>query len=113
MDTVEQELGAQALTTLLDQFISEGGKVDAARKLHADATLGNLCRSIMKLWFVGIWYDPGNPGRPQRVVSTQAYKEGLVWKVMQAHPMGYSMWTFGHWQDPPPSLDKFLTVNVP
>ena len=43
------------------------------------------------------------------MVSSQAYKEGLVWKIMRSHPQGYSIWPFGYWSDEPPELDEFVT----
>ena len=46
-----------------------------------------------------------------KVVSSQAYKESLVWKAMQAHPMGYSMFSFGYWAEEPPPLDQFITFS--
>lgn len=79
-------------------------------EILADRRLGALCRSIIKLWYLGVWYDPVNPRADVQVVSSQAYKEALVWKVMRAHPMGYSMWTFGHWAEDPPELTEFLST---
>ncbi len=81
--------------------------------LLADPTLGPIGRSIIKLWLLGAWYEPLNPSSAVKVVSSQAYKESLVWKLMQAHPMGYSMFTFGHWAEPPPPLDDFVTLANP
>ncbi len=74
------------------------------------AELGPLCKSIIKLWYLGVWYAPDQHGIASHVVSSQAYVESLVWKVMQAHPAGYSMGVFGHWSDIPPSLDSFVTI---
>jgi hypothetical protein len=42
------------------------------------------------------------------VVSSNAYIEGWVWKIMQAHPMGYSMLEYGYWAEPPPPLSAIL-----
>ena len=85
----------------------------AAAKVLADAQLGPVARSIMKLWLLGSWYDPANPSRAVNVVSAQAYKESLVWKVMQSHPMGYSMFTYGYWAKPPPPLNQFIQFATP
>lgn len=79
--------------------------------LLADRDLGPVCRSIMKLWYLGAWYPPDRPRAASHVVSAQSYIESLVWKVMQAHPAGYSMGTFGHWADDPPPLTEFLTTE--
>jgi hypothetical protein len=76
--------------------------------LLADERFQPLARSILKLWMLGTWYHPHTPRKASEVVSSQAYKEGLVWKAMQAHAMGYSMLPFGHWEQEPPKLDAFL-----
>jgi hypothetical protein len=31
-----------------------------------------------------------------------------MWRVGQAHPMGYSEWRFGYWAANPPPLDAFI-----
>lgn len=120
MRTVEERSdNPSILTELLQQFTAlqvpraDGASLSpkqAAGKLLADNQYGPLCRSIMKLWFLGVWYDPQHPSSPVAVISSQAYKEALVWKVMQAHPQGYSMWAFGHWEQPPPSLEAFISI---
>jgi hypothetical protein len=103
------------LTNLLNTFEQQssppGTPENAAASILADATLGPVARSIIKMWLLGSWYDPANPGTAIQVVSSQAYKESLVWKVMQSHPMGYSMWSFGYWAGPPPAFNNFITIN--
>jgi Membrane bound FAD containing D-sorbitol dehydrogenase len=98
---------------LLATFTAKRGELggdQAAAFVLADPALGPVARSIIKMWLLGTWYDPQN-AQPPQVVSTQAYKESLVWKVMQSHPMGYSMWDFGYWAGPPPAFDQFIQVN--
>jgi hypothetical protein len=68
-----------------------------------------LARSIVLLWYLGSWYDPGDlkdaAASPesvhapikQKVVSAKAYTQGLVWQIVGAHPMGYSNLQFGYW----------------
>lgn len=79
-----------------------------------------LARSIMLMWYLGSWYDPAelqkyNTANPPmdpvpavQVVSPGAYTQGWVWSVAQAHPMGYSNFTFGYWSQNPPSLSDFI-----
>jgi hypothetical protein len=74
-----------------------------------------LARSIILAWYLGAWYEPADlkkppsPPIPFRVVSSTAYTQGFIWRVAQAHPMGYSEWAFGYWSDPPTqSLDDFI-----
>jgi len=76
-----------------------------------------IAQSIVAMWYLGSWYKPayqnaGTPGAVVQVVSSEAYTNGLVWKAAQAHPMGYSPFTFGYWSQPPASLATF-GVNVP
>jgi len=68
-----------------------------------------LARSIVLLWYLGSWYEPGDlknaAASPesvhapikQRVLSAKAYTQGLVWQIVGAHPMGYSNLQFGYW----------------
>jgi hypothetical protein len=71
-------------------------------------------RSIMKLWLLGVWYQPyvvgGYASTDQTVVSDQAYIQSWAWKIAQAHPMGYSEMFFGYWNTTPPSLEDYTGV---
>jgi len=73
----------------------------------------NIVQSIVAMWYLGAWYRPGVKGSggfgptPLQVVSSQAYTNGLVWKVMQSHPMGFSPLTFGYWSQEPGPLSTF------
>jgi hypothetical protein len=113
--TPASKVDPATFSSLLDTFasksISLGSALNAAAFVLADPVLGPVARSIIKLWLLGTWYDPSNPGTAIQVVSSQAYKESLVWKVMQSHPMGYSMWSFGYWAAPPPGFDQFIQTN--
>lgn len=108
-------VSAATLDSLLATFDEQSAKLGSADQAAAfilgDATLGPVARSIIKMWLLGAWYDPSNPGNAIQVVSSQAYKESLVWKVMQSHPMGYSMFSFGYWAEPPPAFDLFVQTN--
>lgn len=59
-----------------------------------------LARSIVLAWYFGVWYEwPAEKGAKPRttVVSADAYTQGWVWRIAQAHPPGYSNLRFGHW----------------
>ena len=99
------------LTTFEQQSSPPGSPAKAVASIVADPTLGPVARSIIKMWLLGSWYDPSNPGNAIQVVSSQAYKESLVWKVMQSHPMGYSMFSFGYWAAPPPAFNQFIQTT--
>ena len=72
-----------------------------------------LARSIVLLWYLGSWYDPVDLKKAaaspesvhgpitQKVLSSKAYTQGLVWLIAGAHPMGYSNLQFGYWSRDP------------
>jgi hypothetical protein len=110
------KMGGQVVGSLFDIFEQQASAVGsdkAAEFVLSDPTLGPVARSIIKMWLLGAWYDPHNPhdSTNNQVVSSQAYKESLVWKVMQSHPMGYSMFAFGYWAQQPPAFDRFINVD--
>jgi hypothetical protein len=78
----------------------------AARKLLLSATDGvkELARSIIMSWYFGVWYEwRVSGGKPRfTVVSADAYTQGWIWRIAEAHPPGYSNLRFGHWAFPPP-----------
>lgn len=77
----------------------------------ASEKLGPLARSLIQLWYLGQWV-PLPPGWQRsfgaskfdvaRIISALAYKEGLVWDAIGAHPMGAKQQGFGAWAAPPP-----------
>ena len=82
---------------------------------QSGAAIGNLGRTIMLLWYLGSWYDPSDPAKydstnppSSSVVSSDAYTQGWVWRVAQAHPMGFSPLVFGYWGQTPPPLSDFI-----
>ncbi|GAA2564643.1 MULTISPECIES: hypothetical protein [Streptomyces] len=86
-----------------------------------------VVKSIIKLWYVGVWYGPELAGRvdvaawtapgrsgakpavpddsqpegSQFVVSPDAYTEGLLWRAIGAHPAGAKAPGYGSWANPP------------
>ena len=79
-----------------------------------------LLVAVILAWYLGVWYGPTVlaqvpapfPVNPLKVVSPVAYTQGWVWRVAQAHAMGYSEQRFGYWSDEPLSLDDFIKVPV-
>jgi Membrane bound FAD containing D-sorbitol dehydrogenase len=91
-----------------------------------------LGRSIILAWYLGAWYEPEDLKRnfydaaskdrafysyrrysksvliPHIVLSPTAYTASLVWRAMQAHPMGYSNLQFGYWAQNPPGINAFI-----
>lgn len=80
---------------------------------NPDPAVKYLGRSIILAWYSGCWYAPKTlqappPINPDKVISPAAYTQGWMWRVAQAHPMGYSEWRFGYWAADPPPLDAFI-----
>jgi hypothetical protein len=113
LQVLQQSIEPDILQSLLAAVPTSDGPLVDVESLLNNSTLGPISRSIIKLWLLGAWYEPLNPSTAVKVVSSQAYKESLIWKVMQSHPMGYSMFSFGYWAEEPPALDQFLTLNSP
>ena len=94
----------------------------AADKVMNDPKLKYLGRSIILVWYLGVWYDPKTlesynapgdqvfPVPPVKVVSPTSYTQGWTWRVAQAHPMGYSELRYGYWANDPLPLDDYIKV---
>jgi hypothetical protein len=99
-------------------------KVDQlVRAIEGNDDLKFLARSIVLMWYLGSWYQPDDlkaltrPNPPQfidhTVISPKAYTQGWLWRVIQAHPMGYSDLQFGYWNREPEPLVDFIGVRQP
>lgn len=90
---------------------------DLAKAIFAQANerAARLARSIMLSWYLGAWYQPESlkeaPFIPFVVPSSDAYTQSWVWRVAQAHPMGYSEFVYGYWSGDPIPLDKYFEVR--
>ena len=114
------QVGAPSMSALLDAFRAiqtEPPQTIADTLLETSSpTPSNqalIAQSILAMWYLGAWYVPGVQGgggfppTPLQIVSSEAYTNGLVWKVMQSHPMGFSPFAFGYWSQAPGSLSSF------
>ena len=91
------------------------------QKIEANEDTKYLARSIVLMWYLGSWYEPSElkrlttpnavPFIGHEVVSPTAYTHGWVWRVAQAHPMGYSDMQFGYWTHPPQPIADFIAVR--
>ena len=99
---------------------AEGGK-DTNNEAIAGALLGGThpaevlaLRQLIFLWYMGAWPTVQSDKSPthgqtfSEIVSATSYTQGLVWRVMQSHPMGSSNYTYGYWADDPPALKDYL-----
>ena len=82
--------------------------------------VGVLARLTMLMWLYGVWYGGtetarmpdsaaviGPDHRTDLVVSVRAYRNGWIWRLAQARPMGVAG-APGSWAEAPPGLDDFL-----
>jgi hypothetical protein len=118
LKTADAKLPPGTVDTLLSRFKALAGKApqEIADTLLqvTDPTPDSIAaaaQSIVKLWYVGVWYPP--PAEAPTVVSADAYTGGLLWKAIQAHPIGFSTFTFGYWNSEPPSMQAFGVDDAP
>lgn len=117
-------LGQNVLNALLAQYAALLAEQQTPQQIGTAILMQNgqpattqtaqAARAIMKLWLLGVWYQPYAQGAfaegEQTVVSDEAYTQSWAWSIAQAHPMGYSEFFFGYWNSPPPSLEDFTGV---
>ena len=101
----------------LDLLLSVAGDDLTARLLAtpahhalADPALGPLARNLIVLWYLGQWDQMprewrnrhgASPNDTAGVPSAAAFREGLVWAAIGAHPTGAKAPGFGSWATPP------------
>jgi len=87
---------------------------EVRRVYLSDARLGPVARALIQLWYLGQWVPLPEDWRElygasrfdvAKIISTRAYKEGLVWDAIGAHPMGAKQQGFGAWAQEPPSRE--------
>ena len=80
------------------------------RDIFSDEKLGPIARSIVKLWYIGIWYELPRAwceafGAREKnttfMVSPTAYTEGLLWPAIGANPPGAKAPGYASWAQPP------------
>jgi len=93
----------------------------AGANLPRTDAVGTFARLTMLMWLFGVWYGEtectrqsaarghitGEGYQSDFVVSARAYRAGWIWKIAQAHPPGFSQFSFGSWADPAPSLAEY------
>jgi hypothetical protein len=80
------------------------------REIFSDEQLGPIARNIIKLWYVGVWYElppqwsdrfGARENDGTFTASAQAYAEGLLWYAIGANPPGARAPGYGSWVGPP------------
>ena len=106
-------LGKKLVTELLDAYQALEIKTnDINTSVNSHLLLhkkwGPVCKNIIKMWYMGNWYQMPTRWRENyvsstldtsKVLSSNSYIEGLVWKAMGQHPKsakqpGYATWSF-------------------
>ena len=76
------------------------------QEILSDPWLGPVARGVTKLWYLGQWdqlpaaWRAAYGNHPQDVThipSPAAYRAGLVWTTIDAHPMGDRQPGYGTW----------------
>jgi hypothetical protein len=119
LSTVTDVVGPELVDELLDTYArvrtaaqSERREIDRMlrREILADEMLGPIARNIIKIWYVGIWYQLPAAWRQtfgtrendfMHTVSAAAYTEGLLWTTIGANPNGAKAPGYGSWAQPP------------
>ncbi|MCD4534265.1 hypothetical protein LRP67_09250 [Nocardioides sp. cx-169] len=79
-------------------------------RILSDDRLGPVARNVIKMWFVGTWYQLPQEWRDAHatrapdathVVSPASYTEGLLWPTIGANPPGAKGQGYGTWSSPP------------
>ena len=120
--TLRDVVGEATLGELLDAFGGVAGEAggddrdEAAferglrREVLSHDKLGPVARHLIKLWYVGTWYElprewqeAYGTGEGDRtfVVSPEAYTEGLLWPAVGANPSGAKPHGYGMWATKP------------
>ena len=119
LSSVVHVVGKGVLGELLDAYgraVDEAGDDPAAwtrlldRDIFSSEKLGPIARNIIKLWYVGVWYELPSQwsesfGALENdgtfVASPAAYPEGLLWRAIGANPPGAKAPGYGSWATPP------------
>jgi hypothetical protein len=117
--TTREAVGDDILDELLSTYTAVDG--DAAgderaldgglrARILSDSKLGPVARNVIKMWFVGTWYQLPQEWRDvyasrapdsTHVVSPASYTEGLLWPTIGANPPGAKGQGFASWVGPP------------
>jgi hypothetical protein len=118
LGTVVHVVGEGLLTELLDAYDRAGpaggdrqARVTALEaEVFSSEQLGPIARNIIKLWYVGVWYElppdwTDGFGALENdgtfTASPAAYPEGLLWRAIGANPPGAHGPGYGSWAEPP------------
>ena len=113
--TVGQEISDKlwaATTRIIARDGADESQLETAvrREILASPMLGPIARNIIQLWYVSTWNElpkswrnlyGNHPNDTTRIISSEAYAQGLVWEVIGAHPPAAKQPGFDSWSRPP------------
>lgn len=79
-------------------------------EILSDPKLGPVARNLIFMWYTGSWQQMPDgwraaygksPADTPHMVSAEAYRQGLVWEAIGAHPAGAKQQGYGSWAFPP------------
>ena len=110
---VREIVGERMLGSLLAQSrglsVVTEDRARAIRNMLSNELIGPIAKNILLLWYTGTWYEMPCKWRTRygasaddltHVVSPEAYREGLIWRVIGAHPPSAKPPGFGTWTKP-------------
>ena len=109
--TTEKELGSELFDSLLENFSKLNindplqltiRELSSVRDFLDHTIFKSYFPHITKLWYLGQWTDDDSGNN--KIISSNSYLEGLVWKAIKAHPMGGKQPGFATWSFPPSSF---------
>ena len=105
---IKEHLATSGIEQTLDSIVNgfHLSQTTAQNEQYLEKTLGSceyasaFIRSVIKLWYLGQWYNPTKPDETY-IPSAQSYSNGLVWIAIDAHPQGAKQQGFAAWAVPP------------
>jgi hypothetical protein len=124
--TVDRIAGEEVLGALLEAFErvraearEDGAAVERGirRDILSDLRVGPVARNVIKLWYVGTWYElapawvdayGASDDNITFGISPDAYTESLLWPAIGANPPGAKGPGYASWTGPPriPGSDR-------
>jgi hypothetical protein len=104
----------ETTTKIIKHHSKDEAQLEAAvrREILASPLLGPVARNIIQMWYVGNWNELPqswqqvygvSPNDTTRVISPEAYEQGLVWDAINAHPPAAKQPGFDSWHLSPNS----------
>jgi len=121
--TSQDILGDRILTELLQAFRNARAKADSdtvplsesiQRDVLGSEKHGPIARNIIKLWYLGTWYELPSAWRNSFgvhakdvtfVLSPEAFTEGLLWPTLGVNPPAAKAQGYGSWAGTPYLLE--------